>query len=247
MPHHIRRLSEAPNIVKEVDVVFAQALPKEHKHIVLRHFRRLHRIIDEEDEDAVGGYTTKAAAREQLARMTLVFRDYAERFKRGECDEDGFESMVADVVDASLFVGGRQGSFEQPAFANALLAGREQEVAILMQELEAGNVDDVIELWNVRSPAKSVVPDSGAEVVNIGEGIDWTTALCRARTEDNYLHKYGSLVVIEDRPKWTRSLSYRKISALHHNWPLSAPEENEVRKRLSADMGLTDWSNDVYD
>lgn len=100
-----RSKSKLPSVLEEVDIL-AAPMEFEHKHLVLLHFHRLRGILDESDEDAIGGYTTKQAAREQLARMTLIFRDYESKVRNGEIDEV-VESMVADVVDASFALGGR--------------------------------------------------------------------------------------------------------------------------------------------
>ena len=90
------------SIITEEDLYTA---PMEHCHkeLVLRHYRRLQSILDEHDEAAIGTYTNKQAAREQLARMTLIIRDYM-----AMQPSEGIESMVADIVDASFFVGGTQ-------------------------------------------------------------------------------------------------------------------------------------------
>lgn len=100
-----RSTSKLPNILEETDIL-AAPLDVAHKDLVLRHFYRLQNILDEPDEDAIGGLSTKQGAREQLARMTLVFRDYESKRRNDEIDEV-VESMVADVVDASFAIGGR--------------------------------------------------------------------------------------------------------------------------------------------
>ena len=222
------------HIIKEIDVLSAP-MATDHKLLVLRHFRRLRKIIDEDDEDNLSGYTSKQAAREQLARMTLVFRDYMAMHARGEIGDE-VESMVADVVDASFFIAGREHTFEQPTFANPLLMGREQEIVALMQELRAGNVDDVV-LWNVQSTAEEkVVPDTSSGGEDIGRELDWTRVLCRSSSEDNVLFHRGGNVVVKDRPKWQRSLSKRRLSSLDKAWP---PASMEVRARSETDA--SDW------
>lgn len=226
-----RSQSARSHCIQEVDVLSAP-MATEHKHIVLKHFRRLRKILDEPDEDAISRYTSKKAAREQLARMTLVFRDYTARRERGEIDDE-CESMVADVVDASFYVAGREHTFSQPAFTNPLVSGREQELAILMQEMQAGNVDDVIELWNVQ-PTQTVLPDC-SHVVNIGRDVDWTKVLCRSKSEDNLLHRQAPNVVIKDRPKWTRSLSSRNIKDLDRMWPPADTKMLVGRERSQTD------------
>ena len=126
-----RTTSAATTILQERDILSAP-LATEHKHLVLRHFHRLRKILDEPDEDATGRYTSKQAGREQFARMTLVFRDYIAAQARGEIDSE-CESMVADIIDASFYVAGREHTFSQPAFTDPLLLGREHEIASLVQ------------------------------------------------------------------------------------------------------------------
>ena len=213
----MRARSRSNHVMKEVDVLSAP-MATEHKHLVLRHFRRLRKILDEEDEDAIGRYTSKAAAREQLARMTLVFRDYISMHARGDIGDE-VESMVADVVDASFFVAGREHTFAQPLFANPLLLGREQEIAALMQELQAGNVDDVVELWNVQATSTDKVLPEISAAEDIGQGIDWTKVIRRSASEDNLLRCRSGNVVIKDKPKWQRTLSQRNLSDLDRVWP----------------------------
>ncbi|KAK3718896.1 hypothetical protein LTR37_004812 [Vermiconidia calcicola] len=242
-PHHRQRhhkmrsrsQSTQSHIIKEIDVLSAP-MAIDHKLLVLRHFRRLRNIIDEDDEDRLSRYTSKQAAREQLARMTLVFRDYMAMHARGEIGDE-VESMVADVVDASFFVVGREHTFEQPTFANPLLLGREQEIVALMQELRAGNVDDVVELWNIQPTTEAkVVPDTSSGGEDIGRELDWTRVLCRSSSEDNVLFHRGGNVVVKDRPEWQRSLSKRNLSALDKAWP---PASMAVRPRSGTD--ISDW------
>ena len=234
-----RSHSDHPSIIKEIDVLTAP-MPTEHKHLVLRHFRRLRKIIDEDDEDAIGRYTSKQAAREQLARMTLVFRDYTARYSNGEIDDD-VKSMVADVVDASFFVGGQNGTFHQPAFPNALLHGREQEIAILMQELQAGNVDDVVELWNVQPTNKNVLPDA-VKVDHLGRDIDWTRVLCRSSSEDDLLHCRSKRTIVKNKPKVERTLSQRNLADLDRTWPPVTPDPELFQGRARAETETSFWS-----
>lgn len=231
-----RSRSRHTNIIQEVDVLSA---PMEiaHKHLVLRHFRSLRKIIDEPDEDTIGEYTSKQAAREQLARMTLVFRDYGARRKRGEIDET-CESMVADVVDASFAIGGRRGTYDQPVFASALLMGREQEIAALMQERDAGDVDEVIELWHAPPRKENVLPDK-TNSENVAADIDWTSKLMRCKSEDNITYDHEPRGTIIDRPKFIRQLSQQDPDNLKYTWPPSTPEEKSHVGRTRA--STADW------
>lgn len=238
-----RSISKPVNIIQEVDVLSAP-MEVEHKHLVLRHFHRLRKILDEPDEDAIGRYTSKQAAREQLARMTLIFRDYEARRRRGEIDET-VESMVADVIDASFVVGGRRGTYDQPVFPCPLLMGREQEIAALMQELEAGDVNDVIELWNAPPKAGKVLPDYSV-VNNIADDIDWTSNLVRSKSEDNIVYYRRPRVVIKDRPKFTRNLSTRNVGHLECTWPPKPAEEKSFAGRQRTQTNASDWEEWIW-
>ncbi|EME80077.1 uncharacterized protein MYCFIDRAFT_177060 [Pseudocercospora fijiensis CIRAD86] len=147
-----------------------------HKALVLRHITRLQHIIHNVDELSIGRYTNKQAAREQLARMTLVIRDYAALAQK-KLDPAGpmepIESAAVDIIDAALSTCGAPASFAEAAFVNSQLFGREQEVAAIMQEYSAESVDDVIELWNTL-PEKNekVVPDP-CRGCDLGDTIDW--------------------------------------------------------------------------
>ena len=208
-------------IIKEADVLSAP-MAAEHKELVLVHFRRLKKILEEKDEDALSEGTSKQAARERLARMTLVIRDYTAKHARGEVDDE-VESMIQDVVDASLYVAGRKHTYSQPASTDPLLLGREQEVAALVQELQAGSEDDVVELWQAQS-SDNVLPDS-SNVVNIGKDIDWTAIRPSASESDLLRHSDGNATV-ENRPKWERSLSQRKLSDMNRGWPPALSESD---------------------
>ncbi|KAF2166510.1 hypothetical protein M409DRAFT_54850 [Zasmidium cellare ATCC 36951] len=198
-----------------------------HKELVISHYRRLNKILHEGDEAAIGIYTNKQAAREQLARMTLIIRDYM-----NSAWPDTIESMVADVVDASFSICGTQSSFYQPTFVNSALWGREQEIAALMQELSARDVDDVMELWSIiPDKTNKVVPDTSA-VEDIGESVDWNNVLFRSRSEDNIAHRRQDFT-IEDQELWEEDLLSLELEQLDLAWPpvFRDPEPNVGRQR----------------
>ena len=234
--------SHQSNIITEIDVLSAP-MEVSHKHLVLRHFHRLRKIIDAKDVETVSRYTCKQAAQEQLARMTLVLRDYLAKRASGEIEDEEVESMVADMVDASIYVGSQRGTFSQPSFNNPLLMGREQEIAVLMQELYAGDIDDVLELWNAPEATDIVLPDY-SNVVNIGEDIDWTRVLVRSKSEDDVLHHQKPLEwkVVKDRPKFTRKLSRRNEEELDRSWPPTPAQVTVYQeRRKSRTTPTTDW------
>lgn len=208
------------------------------------HFRRLKRVLAEEDKDAIGRYTNKDAAREQLARMRLVVRDYMAERAKGNIEDDDVESMITDVVDASFFVSGKQGTFSQPAFVNPLFFGREHEIAALMQEFSAGDVDDVIELWNAPSPVyKEVLPADAAAAGDISNEVDWDRVLGHSRSEDDITHHFQHTEIGTAR-KWKRKLMKRVESHNKTAWPPLASERAVVpsggRPRTGTDASLSD-------
>lgn len=123
--------------------------------------------------------------------------------------------------------------------------GREQEVAALMQELDAGNVDDVIELWNAPPKAEKVLPDITASKKNIGAEVDWTASLVRSKSENNIAYYRRPNITIKDRPKFTRGLSRRNIRDLVFAWPPKTAERVSFahRQRMVCDG---EWDESVW-
>ncbi|EMC91270.1 hypothetical protein BAUCODRAFT_320095 [Baudoinia panamericana UAMH 10762] len=233
-----------------------------HKDLAIMHLRRLSRIAWEDDnvhdKDALPQYTTKEAAREQLARMTVIVREYraaGERAKRDE-QEAGFEgdgedmfseSMVHDLTDAAFFVSGRRGTFNQPVFANPLSIGREQEVAAFMQEVQAESVDDVIELWNLPQYATPLPDGPHCAGEDLGAGIDWTAKVLKGSvSEDNLIAglvrfkaRAGvrapvavgvppSTDPLMDRKRRTEILLQRGASRTDMSWPPPPPRRSRA-------------------
>jgi len=259
-------------IITEEELSFAP-LADCHKQLVTQHFHRLVRIAHATDEGVIGRYTTKPDAREQLARMTLVIRDYIHRQAATESDiEAGIESMVADVVDASFFVSGKRGTFAQPAFVNPLLFGREQEIAALMQEMRAQGDDDVIELWHSPSSTTAagndtVLPEVVATSTDIGAAIDWDHVLRRARSDNDivYLSTKAELAMealrLEEkerqatktqvrpprRPRRATQLLLRKPDGYKSlSWPPVAPTAVRLPRRAWSGFSVSLSSEDWW-
>lgn len=220
----------------ELDI---ESVPMEpcHRELILRHYNRLTRIIHERDEASIGNYTNKQAAREQLARMALVIRDYAALNKKccsSSSDEDCIESMVSDIIDASFSLAGTQSTWSQPIFITPQLWGREQEIAALMQEIDAESSDDVLELWNlVPQKIDKVVPGVGKNEKDLAKDVDWNNVLCRSRSENHLLH-YKQEFEIQDAETWRNELQHRELEQLDLIWPpvFKDPEPNLGRQRL---------------
>lgn len=208
-----------------------------HRELILRHYSRLTHIIHERDEAAIGNYTNKQATREQLARMALVIRDYA-ALNKDRCssssDEACIESMVSDIVDASFSLTGTQSTWSQTIFITPQLWGREQEIAALMQEIDAESGDDVLELWTL-VPEKSdkVVPGVRDQDKDLAKDVDWNYVLCRSRSENHLLH-YRQEFEIHDPETWRKELQHRELEQLDLIWPpaFKDPEPNLGRQRL---------------
>lgn len=166
--------------------------------------------------------------------MTIIIRDYIKLRNEGKLDDDEVESLIVDVVDASFYVSGTQGTFTQPAFVSPLLFGREHEIAALMQELAAEGKDNVLELWNAQKPERTVVPDS-SNVHDIGNGTDWNRVVGRSLSEDNlgfFFERSGRKT--GNRERWHRNLTHRKRYELVREWPPSP-----TRQRHRADTELS--------
>lgn len=83
--------------------LLASPMEDMHKDLALLHFRRLHRVLHAQNPASLPVNTSRAAAYEQLVRMTNVMRAYLARATaEGEMGEDVGESMIADIVDACL-------------------------------------------------------------------------------------------------------------------------------------------------
>ncbi|TKA62567.1 hypothetical protein B0A55_10276 [Friedmanniomyces simplex] len=149
---------------------------------------------------ALPAYTTKTIARDQLARMTLVIRDFVSHYDKhhkeprpSDAQECACgESLIGDIIDASFNVPGVKGNMTIPAFPSPLRESQEYEVAALVQESYAGNLDDVTELWYVEQFPRyndKVVPDTPSPSLHdLGAAVDWAALCTRASSESNLLH-----------------------------------------------------------
>ncbi|KAK3633966.1 hypothetical protein LTR56_015576 [Elasticomyces elasticus] len=179
----------------------ATPLAGSHKELALLHLRRLLRIAMEDDPHAIPAYTTKRVAREQLARMTIVIRNFVahyrrkhrqipERLDKGDCACG--ESIIMDIIDASFSVPGVTGNLTIPAFPLPLRDYNELEVAALVRESYAHELGDPeMEPWPIYY--EHVVPGGPVNTAgeNIGGHIDWGT-MCRRSSDDHVKYYRGN-------------------------------------------------------
>ncbi|RMY80896.1 hypothetical protein D0862_12556 [Hortaea werneckii] len=171
-----------------------------HKDLALLHFRRLHRVLHAPNPASLPVNTSRAAAYEQLVRMTNVMRAYLARATaEGEMGEDVGESMIADIVDACLSldckgdgrreVGCASGTLDPPP---ARERGRErltQESHTHIATLSPTSVHQLRSPPEAAQVAKaSCLP---AETIrdDLGSELDWASLLHRSRSEDDLLHR----------------------------------------------------------
>lgn len=129
--------SEQPNVVQEEDILNAR-MPAEHKRMVLQRLRHLHRTIQnpKEEQDLKYRNSKKLDARKQLAQITLVFRRYEAYCQENEVDEEGVESMIADVLDSCILSNTTLPFSGKPAAKEAPLVKEDDDLAKLMQEIQ---------------------------------------------------------------------------------------------------------------
>ncbi|KAK0942725.1 hypothetical protein LTR29_005812 [Friedmanniomyces endolithicus] len=196
-------MSPLAGIITEAEIE-STPLDDCHKELTLMHYRRLMRIATQNNPMALPAYTTKTTARDQLARMTLVIRDFVAHYDKHHTASDAQEcacgeSLIGDIIDASFNVPGVKGNLIIPSFPSPLRDGRDYEVAALVQESYAGNLDDVTELWNVEQFSQynpKVVPDTPSTSSNdLGMQVDWGALCMRASSESNLLHYFSDVPV----------------------------------------------------
>lgn len=247
-----------------------QASPMDeiHKELALCHLDRLSKVIYEENPNAIPKYTTKFAAREQLAYMTLVIRDYLSRKEKGKVAEIS-ESMITDVIDASYMRDFYEGTWIEPIMtrplilgcktqaeeqASALYRGRRQEIATILQNDEAGHPDDVIELWNTAHRPEvrdKILPDHD-DRRDIGHGIDWSRIVRRSKSSDNLTYHAKDVrrnfiipddkEIVKRRLESKNSLNFKRCdSRTKMHWPPALESEvvSPRSRRSRADTGTS--------
>ncbi|CZT17931.1 uncharacterized protein RCC_03769 [Ramularia collo-cygni] len=195
-----------------------------HKEEVVRHYDRLCRIIDEPDQYIRDAYTDKKSAREQLARMTLVIRDFMIlhriAIEQGGEPNDTIETMVVDVVGASLFLPNSR----TLAYASRQPRVGEAELEFLMHDLGSVGSFPAAEIspWGSKE-----LPDDVTCSNKIGEDFHPRKNWKRSRSYDDLLY-HRSDFVIEDKEKWDaelRGYKFTERKALGLSWTVE-PEDS---------------------
>jgi len=193
--------------------------------------------------DVSGNALTVAA---HAVSVTLAIRDYSAAHAEGKLDDDAIESTIVDIIDASFFVSGQNGTFSQPAFVSPHFFGREQEIAALMQESAAGHVDDALELWNVEPGPTTVVPDEAAARRDIGEGVDWSRVLTRSRSHDDVTHRCPHGGPRMGKQRMERRLMKRVESHNALQWPPSPWERMRWTQRPRSSTDVSDVEHPAF-
>lgn len=191
-------------VIRESDVV-AAPIANEHKDHIMAQINRLNRVLDQPYTDITNvpgkpldklreQNRRKKAAQRQLARMTIVFRRLLwKQSQDGGLEEIELESRVADIIDASLYEDRRKGR-ALLSIASAIDPiiddGERQEMELLVQEMIAENVDDVIELHNIdlSDDEETVVPDF-CHVRHPGEGAQFRHWYAESKSDDECVYR----------------------------------------------------------
>ena len=116
------------------------------------------------------------------------------KHSQGEVDPAELESWVADIIDASLYNDRWHGKAlcSVAAIMDPVLHdGERQEMEVLVQELVAENVDDVIELHNVdpSTDEETVVPEKGHMSNQLGEGATFKHSYADSKSDDESVYR----------------------------------------------------------
>ncbi|KAK3075700.1 hypothetical protein LTR53_000742 [Teratosphaeriaceae sp. CCFEE 6253] len=205
-------------IVSEEEIL-ATPLDDSHKELALKHHRRLMRIASTEDPPCRPMYTTPGLAREQLARMTLVIRDFMKWYRaQPEMEEVEVvgESVIVDIIDACLHVPGLTGNWLSPAFHEPLADGRERAIATMLQESFHSNPDDLsrhTDLEPFPEYKETVVPDYTRPPHWLGADLDWNRDMRRTFSDSDMLH-FGSIHPVHvEEMKQSRAELDRSVTA----------------------------------
>ncbi|KAI7283862.1 hypothetical protein KC345_g2708 [Hortaea werneckii] len=195
-----------PNVIllKEPELL-ASPMEDIHKDLALLHFRRLQRVLDARDPTALPVYSSRAAAYEQLVRMTDVVRVYLARAAaEEEMREQVSESMIADVVETCLgldnpgrgAVGGGEACFGSGAMRFPDVRGGKEGEGLTQEPHTHTTTLGSSPVDQLRSPPPEAAQSSEAfplppEIprTDLGSQLDWAGLLHRSRSEDNLLHR----------------------------------------------------------
>ncbi|RMZ33421.1 hypothetical protein D0859_02462 [Hortaea werneckii] len=203
--------------------------------------------------------TSRAAAYEQLVRMTDVVRNYLARAKGGMA-EDVSESMIADVVEACLGLdnpgrgaeGGGDACFGPGAGAARFPDGRRiggdehltQEPHTYIPILSPTSVNQL------RSPPPKAAQAAKASCLpaetlrdDLGSELDWANLLHRSRSEDDVLHRdkqarHFHVLEARDRIR-SRLLRSRLENGNGISWPPAPPPVETLPAAMPALSSLS--------
>ena len=212
---------------------------------VIMHLRRLKRTLCRQDEDALGGFTTRDVAREQLAKMTVLMRDHLDKVSRGKWDrdvlkahrrktidgtldeniesryEESFESLVQNVVDASFSTGNVRSALYQPALVNKLLEGREEEIAAVKSSINPIRYLEprVTRPLHTRVNTGKELPDWRSISDIVGQGVEFELNRTRSFTDDDMICHRPSPKARKEVGCQQADMFERKRSGLDRTWP----------------------------
>lgn len=211
-----------PSITLQVDDVLNAPMPQAHKDIVIMHLKRLQSIIEHpRGEDVVARSMQESLAKEQLEKMTKLFRSYEKRRQKGFLEEQ-VESMMTDLVDecilSSLTAGQWNAEFPRartrsPSSSKPSAAGLDAEANV-----ETKNITAVLQVRRV-APVSSTFNED-AEY--------WRDHFCRPRSQSEVRspREPPNPSIIRNRPEHTRKLSEKTPDVARGRWPL-APEDEQ--------------------
>ncbi|KAK3072516.1 hypothetical protein LTR53_006652 [Teratosphaeriaceae sp. CCFEE 6253] len=213
-------------IVSEEEIL---ATPLDHSHheLALKHHRR-----------------------EQLARMTLVIRDFMKWYRAQPQmveEEVVGESVIVDIIDACLHVPGLTGNLSSPVYHDPLASGWEHAVAALVQESFYSDLNDMSghkDLEPFPEYKETVVPDYTRPPHWLGADLDWNRDMRRTFSDSDMLH-FGSIHPVHvEEMKQSRAELDRSVKAHKEGrW-------QDLKKRRNVvwpPTGRSRSSSDAYD
>ena len=245
-------------------------MPRAHKQRVASHIRRLWKTIQTPNPTRIPGYTNKSAARKQLARMSVVFRDYISRHEQSKPEVGGL------ILEYYL------SKFERRRLEDVARAIQFQ--LIFSKEIES-MVADIVDAsfyisdhtsllpavactssmffgreQDIERSMQAIVVESTEDVVelhaikecsrneekgeDIGKDIDWNKVLRRYRSEDNVAHYFKRNLQLEVREKWDYDLKeWEKWQLDDVTWP--GPDDPDVEVRVTPMITSSMRSADV--
>jgi hypothetical protein len=232
---------DRPGVIRESDVATALIMD-EHKDHLMRQINRLRKVLSEPIPEALKlpGWPLhkskeqsrrRTAAQRQLARLTIVFRRLMWKHSQDELSLEELESWMADILDASLYDDRCHGKAlcSVAAIMDPLLDdGERQEMEVLVQELVAENVDDVIELHNVdqSTDEQTVVPEKGHVFNQLGEGAMFKHSYADSKSDDESIYRLRKKRLAAKSPEKAYMLTLPKHDAKtekSQDQPVSSP------------------------